>query len=180
MMSHPQFELRMWDKGVITDFAALHADPVVMADQGGPLERAESNAKFIRYCRAWRDDGISRWAIHVGGEFAGYAGVVRRHELAWLLGPHCEIGWRLVRKFWGRGVATAAARAALDHAWTAIPEDEVLCYTSPENARSQAVISRLGLIRDPLRDFTVAWKGQPWHGMVWRAVRPAAAERPSI
>lgn len=177
MVPDPQFELRMWDESDRDVFASLHSDPVVMADQGGPIERADIDIKFERYRNAWFDDGISRWAIHVGEEFAGYAGVIRRHELAWLIGPHCEVGWRLARKFWGRGLATFAARAALDHAWRVIPEDEVLCYTSLDNLRSQGVISRLGLTRDAARDFTITSNGKPWCGLVWRTVRPQSADR---
>jgi RimJ/RimL family protein N-acetyltransferase len=53
-------------------FAALCTDPEVMADLGGPIDRAQSDEKFERYDAAWRQDGISRWAV-VGpsGPFLG-------------------------------------------------------------------------------------------------------------
>jgi hypothetical protein len=42
---------------------------------------------------------------------------------------------------------------------------EVLSYTAPDNLRSQAVMARLSLDRDPGRDFT----SDGWRGLVWVA-----------
>ena len=84
------------------------------------------------------------------------------------LGFHVEIGWRLVRRAWGRGYATEAARAALADAFHRCGLTEVLAYTAHDNGRSEAVMNRLGLRRDPSRDFT-AFYGDvgPWTGLVW-------------
>ena len=46
---------------------------------------------------------------------------------------------------------------------------EVLTYTASDNARSQAVMQRLNLRRDPSRDFTWPYDGKIWHGLVWIA-----------
>lgn len=107
----------------------MNADPEVMLDQGGPLNREASDAKLNRYAAAFRQNGYCRWLIESGdGEFAGYAGVMpspSRHPL----GPHVEIGWRLVRRKWGHGYATEAAGAALKDAFVRIGLTEVLAYT---------------------------------------------------
>jgi RimJ/RimL family protein N-acetyltransferase len=84
------------------------------------------------------------------------------------LGAHFEIGWRLTRKAWGHGYATESARAALLHAVHDVGLREIVSYTSPDNARSQAVMARLNLRRDPARDFTtLTGRGEPWRGLVW-------------
>src|SRR5262249_44631310 len=86
------------------------------------------------------------------------------------LGPHFEVGWRLVRSAWGYGYATEAARAALDNAFARAQLSEILSYTAPDNPRSQRVIGRLGLRRDPSRDFTASYDGlEDWLGLVWVA-----------
>jgi RimJ/RimL family protein N-acetyltransferase len=88
------------------------------------------------------------------------------------LGSHFEMGWRLVRRAWGHGYATKTARAALAGAFTRVRLTKVLAYTSLNNLRSQAVMGRLHLRRDPSRDFTADYdtiKG--WRGLVWVARR---------
>jgi RimJ/RimL family protein N-acetyltransferase len=117
--------------------------------------------------------GFCRWALEsLDGSFLGYTGIMPGHE-GHPLGPHFEIGWRLVRKAWGQGYATEAGKAALDDAFTRIRLTEVIAYTAPDNFRSRAVMARLGMQRDPSRDFRAH---DPvvgdWRGLVW-FVRPA-------
>jgi RimJ/RimL family protein N-acetyltransferase len=59
--------------------------------------------------------------------------------------------------------------AALDDAFTRAGLDEILAYTSVDNLRSQAVMERLGLRRDPMLDFDLLNDDVPWHGLVWVA-----------
>jgi RimJ/RimL family protein N-acetyltransferase len=150
----------------------MHADPEVMHDYGYVLSRAESDKKFDRYALAFRRNGISRWAVESrDGEFLGYIGIMLlppEHPL----GPQMEIGWRLVRRAWGKGYATEAARASLEDAFGRVGLNEVLAFTTATNLRSQAVMARLHLQRDPSRDFTFAAEGRTWAQLVWVA-RPA-------
>jgi RimJ/RimL family protein N-acetyltransferase len=102
------------------------------------------------------------------GEFLGYAGLMPLgpdHPL----GPGVEIGWRLARHAWGQGYATEAAAAALQDGFGRLGFGEILAYTAPDNPRSQAVMARLDLRRDPSRDFTATYDGVAWHGLVWVA-----------
>jgi RimJ/RimL family protein N-acetyltransferase len=64
-----------------------------------------------------------------------------------------EIGWRLATEHWGQGYATEAARGWLDHGFDALGVAEVVAFTDAGNARSLAVMARLGMVRDPARDF---------------------------
>jgi RimJ/RimL family protein N-acetyltransferase len=161
--------LRSWRVDDRDAFAALNADSEVMHDLGGPLMRRASDAKLDRYRATFEQHGFSRWAIEdKHGAFVGYAGVKPAafdHPLA----PHAEIGWRLVRSAWGKGYASEAGRAALDDVFTRVGLDEVLAYTAIDNRRSQAVMERLGLRRDPMLDFDLLNDDVPWHGLVWVA-----------
>jgi RimJ/RimL family protein N-acetyltransferase len=151
----------------------MHADPEVMADAGRPLDRAASDAKFDRYVAAFEQYGFTRWAVERrDGGFLGYAGIMPSQPIH-PLGPHVDIGWRLVRSAWGRGYATEAAAAVLHDAFTRCRLTEVLAYTDSANRRSQAVMDRLRLQRDPSRDFMADYDGVgPWRGLVWVG-RPA-------
>lgn len=163
----PRLRLSLWLDSHRDDFAAMHADPEVMADYGqGTFDREQSDLKFDRYAEAFDRNGYGRWAIEApDGRFVGYCGVMPSRETH-PLGPHHEIGWRMVRSAWGHGYATEAARAALDDVFGRMGLTQVLAYTAPENVRSQAVMARLSLRREPGLDFTTE---QPWTGWVWIA-----------
>ena len=169
----PRTRLRCWQEADREAFAAMHAHPEVMLDQGGPISRAASDAKLDRYAAAFNRYGFCRWAVESqDGDLLGYAGVMPSRA-DHPLGPHFEIGWRLMRSAWGHGYATEAARAALHDAFARVGLGEIVAYTAANNLRSQAVMDRLCLQRDPSRDFTAYYDGVgDWHGLVWVA-RPA-------
>ncbi|MDQ8730727.1 GNAT family N-acetyltransferase [Bradyrhizobium sp. LHD-71] len=169
----PRTHLRSWRDADREAFAAMNADPQVMHDLGGPIGRTESDAKLDRYAAAFALHGVCRWVIESrNGELLGYAGIMPRNG-DHPLGAHFDIGWRLVRAAWGQGYATEAAKAALDDAFGRVRLTEVVSYTAPDNLRSQRVMQRLGLQRDPSRDFTVDYENVgKWRGLVWVA-RPA-------
>lgn len=171
MLRTERLQLVPWTEHHREPFAAMNADPAVMWDFGFTLSRAESNAKLDRYAAAWRDHGLSRWAVErLDGQYLGYVGVLPGRP-DHPLGVHHEIGWRLVRAAWGQGYATEAARAAIDDAFARTRLDEILAYTAPDNYRSQAVMARLGLARDATRDFDLVQTEPTWRGLVWVARR---------
>lgn len=171
MLETPRLRLQTWHERHRAAFATLSADGEVMADLGGPISRAESDAKFDRYAAAWDADGIGRYAVEdLHGNFLGYTGIIYRHEHP--IGPHHDLGWRFMRDAWGKGYATEAAKAALRDAFTRTDISEALAYTAPDNLRSQAVMARLGLVRESSCDFSADFGNGTWHGLMWIARRP--------
>lgn len=175
ILTTPRLALRSWRETDRDAFAALNANPEVMWDLGGPFVRADSDAKFDRYIATFRRHGFSRLAIEERqGAFVGYAGIMPAapdHPL----GPHIEIGWRLTSAVWGRGYATEAAGAILRDAFKNLGLTEILAYTAADNVRSQAVMERLGMQRDPLRDFSTPGRRGTWRGLVWALRRSGQA-----
>ena len=81
-----------------------------------------------------------------------------------------EIGYGLARSAWGHGYATESATAALEDASRHPGITEIVSYTSADNLRSQGVMTRLGLQREPRRDFSAKYKHVGlWRGLVWVA-----------
>ena len=145
----------------------MSADPDVMEDFGGPLNRTESDAKFDRYANAFEQHGFCRWAVEdLEGRFLGYTAAMPSRS-GHPLGLHADIGWRFIRAAWGNGYATEAARASLRDVFGRIGLKEVLAYTAPDNIRSQAVMRRLGLQRAVALDYSEPFGGEMWHGLVW-------------
>jgi RimJ/RimL family protein N-acetyltransferase len=169
MIRTKRLKLWPWRDEHRVAFAEMHADPEVMRDQGGPIDTNQSNAKLDRYRAAYREHGVARWAVEdVDGAFLGYAGVMPRLLPDHPLGSHFEIGWRFARSAWGQGYATESAKAALEDAFRRVGLKEILSYTSADNLRSQAVMARLNLRREPSRDFAIETaRGGLWRGLVW-------------
>jgi RimJ/RimL family protein N-acetyltransferase len=59
--------------------------------------------------------------------------------------PHVDLGWRLHPDVWGRGYATESACGAVAYAFDDLGLDEVAAATLPDNVRSRAVMTRLGM-----------------------------------
>ena len=169
MILTSRLRLRNWRESDRDAFALLNAAPEVTQDLGGPLDRIESDAKFDRYVAAFERHGFCRWALEdLSGQFLGYTGVMPSRA-SHPLGPHADIGWRLMHAAWGRGYATEAAKASLRDAFERARLKEVLAYTSVDNVRSLAVIQRLNLQRAASLDYSELLGAGMWQGMVWRA-----------
>ena len=180
MIQTQRLRLRTWHEEHRAAFAQMNADPEVMADQGGPVDRIKCDEKFNRYRAAYVEHGVSRWAVeNADGTFLGYAGVMPRLLPDHPLGPHFEIGWRFIRRAWGHGYATESAKAALEDAPRRARLQEIVSYTSADNLRSQAVMARLKFQRKPSRDFVAEYEGVgSWRGLVWVAFSAQGGTQP--
>ena len=146
--------LRPWVPADRVPFAALNADPEVMAYIGEPLSRQESDAMVDRIEAHFAKRGFGFWAVEVtgGAPFIGMIGLaVPRFEAHFT--PCVEIGWRLARKHQGHGYATEGARAALAYGFETLGLDEIVAWTARGNLRSRALMERLGMGYDPADDF---------------------------
>lgn len=167
--------LRRWREDDKEPFAALNADPVVMEHFPATLTREESDTFVERIEAAFEERGFGLWAVEADGVFIGFTGLQVPRFTAHFT-PCVEIGWRLARSAWGHGYATEAARAALEHGFGTLGLTEVVSFTAVPNVRSQAVMRRLGMTRDPGEDFDhpVLPEGHPLRRHVlYRARRPA-------
>jgi ribosomal-protein-alanine N-acetyltransferase len=144
--------LRRWRDSDRAPFAALNADPEVMRHFPKRLTTAESDAFVDRVEAAFGLHGYGLWAVERGREFIGFVGLNWTPFNAHFT-PALEVGWRLARSAWGNGYATEAARAARDYAFAEAGVAELVSFTTEANTRSQAVMRRIGLVRDPSDDF---------------------------
>jgi len=140
------------------DLDAMHAvwsDPEVMDPVPSPvLDRAESRAKLTEKIDHQDRYGFGRWAVvdKASGTVVGECGLEYLDG-----GPEIELGYKLARAFWGRGLAVEAARACLEWALTERPE-QVVAIVDAGNARSARVLTRIGFVRDgTARHFGRVW-----------------------
>lgn len=155
MIETERLLLRQWREDDKPDFAAMNADPVVMEHFPAPLTRHQSDGFVERMQQHLEEHGWGLWATEVraDAEFIGFVGLWPAGFDPFHADHVVEIGWRLKRSAWGRGYAVEAARAVLDHAFQTLELSQVVSFTSASNRRSQAVMTRIGMVRDPSGDF---------------------------
>lgn len=127
----------------------LHSDPEVHRFLGNKTiasrEQAKNIINFVR--QQYVDFGISRWAI-IGkktDEFIGWAGLEFVTEQINNHTKFYDLGYRLIRKYWGQGIATETAIASLDYAFDKLTADEVFARADSENIASDKVLKKVGL-----------------------------------
>jgi RimJ/RimL family protein N-acetyltransferase len=146
--------LRRWLARDRQPFVAMNADPEVMEHFPATLSRAESIAMIERAEACFERRGYGLWAIEIPDEepFVGFAGL-SPVDIPVPFAPAVEIGWRLARPFWGRGLASEAAVAAATFGFAERGLREIVSFTAVGNERSRRVMERLGMQRDPDCDF---------------------------
>lgn len=109
------------------------------------IEQAITNIQFIR--QQYLDYGIGRWAIvdKETNEFAGWGGLKFRTDQVNGYTNYYDIGYRLLRRFWGRGLATESAKATLKYAFGTLKLDAVYAMAHVENLGSRNALLKSGL-----------------------------------
>jgi RimJ/RimL family protein N-acetyltransferase len=145
--------LRRWRESDLKPWAAMNADPEVREHLGDLLTPEQSDASVALFQGEFDERGHGWWAVEVlaTGEFIGFAGLDAVDEEMPFGGV--EVGWRLTRSAWGHGYATEAAGASLAFGFETLGLPEIVAVTTVANVRSQAVMRRIGMTRDPADDF---------------------------
>jgi len=167
--------LRLWPAGPANaaELWLVHSDDNVWpwyGNQKPTLEQARQRAKFMG--ESWRLHGVHKWIAYdrVSGEIVGRGGLSRTqvdddwgqiyaflparpwvrvaHDIRRPFTAHAnwlEIGWALRGRFWGRGYAVEIGRAGLEFAFGVLGAQAVVSCTVRHNARSRAVMERIGM-----------------------------------
>ncbi|KIG17007.1 GCN5-related N-acetyltransferase [Enhygromyxa salina] len=148
---HQTFETaRMWLRPVaeadIDALVSLDADPEVMRYISGGAPNLRSD---------YEQGLLARMLVHADqafGYFSAFTDAGEGTYLGWFhLRPSVfdssmlELGYRLRRETWGRGLATEGSLALLDHAFEALGQTVVDACAMPDNAASIAVMRKCGM-----------------------------------
>jgi RimJ/RimL family protein N-acetyltransferase len=143
--------LRQWQPQDRASFATMNADPRVMQFMPSVLSTQQSDAMAERCAGLIAERGWGFWAVELKTQsaFIGYVGLhIPSADLPFK--PCVEIGWRLGYQYWGLGLATEAARAALKVGFEDLRLPEIIAFTALSNNKSQAVMQRLAMQQDSL------------------------------
>jgi RimJ/RimL family protein N-acetyltransferase len=161
--------MRAFRPGDIDAWASMEADPEVRRYRGNdPRTRDDVWGMMERALGQWALRGYGLFAVVrlEDEQFAGFAGIL--HPADW---PEPELSYSLAQPFWGRGLATAAARTARDWVFAERGLKRLASFIMPENTRSIRVAEKLGTIRESmltLRGFEAQWwvHFSPGHGPI--------------
>ncbi|MFC4019822.1 GNAT family N-acetyltransferase [Micromonospora sp. GCM10011542] len=134
----------------------LDGDPEVMRflTGGAPTPLAVVRDEHLPRLLAQyeRHPGLGRWAAldRETGEFLGWFALDPSAD-----GAEAELGYRLRRRTWGRGLATEGSRALVRYAFDTVGVRRVWAQTMAVNGRSRRVMEKAGLRY--LRTFHLDW-----------------------
>jgi RimJ/RimL family protein N-acetyltransferase len=150
--------MRRWVGEDLEPCALMNTEPEVVEYLAGPSTRVESAAFIEEMEGSFAEHDFGLWALELPCEasFVGCAGLLQVRE-GMPFAPAVEIGWRLARPWWGRGLATEAAMGATSYAFAELGLGELVAYTAERNERSRRVMDRLGMRRDVWGDFRHPW-----------------------
>jgi ribosomal-protein-alanine N-acetyltransferase len=154
VVSTERLILRHWRQEDREPFARLNADELVMEFQPGILSREQSDQLVDRIEAHIRQRGFGLYAAELRKEhrFIGFIGLsVPTFQAAFT--PCVEIGWRLAADTWGQGLATEGGHSVVRHSFEVLGLKEIVSFTATINTRSQRVMQKLGMTRDPAEDF---------------------------
>ncbi|MFF5178772.1 GNAT family N-acetyltransferase [Micromonospora sp. NPDC000316] len=143
----------------VTDVDALvelDSDPEVMRFLTGGVATPRATVRDEQVPRLLaeydRHPGLGRWAAldRATGEFVGWFALDPSAD-----GGEAELGYRLRRPTWGRGLATEGSRALVRHAFDVVGVRRVWAETMSVNDRSRRVLAKAGLRY--VRTFHLEW-----------------------
>jgi len=140
----------------------LDSDPEVMRYITGRAQSAQEvrASHERRLSRAQKVDGLGYWmafashgdatatapADEADGEFVGLMMLPPAHGPDQPDDPRvCDLGYRLLRRFWRRGLGSEASRELLRHAFDTIGQTRVIAQTMAVNAGSRGVMEAVGM-----------------------------------
>jgi len=137
----------------------LDADPEVMRYLGDGRARSREDVERHhqhRLAAAKRVFGLGFWVGFVDGQFVGW----------WILEPperadqrpidgQAELGYRLLRRYWRKGLASEGARELVRHGFEDLGLMRIFAETMTVNAASRATMTAVGLRQ--VRTFHINW-----------------------
>lgn len=145
----PRLLLRRPRAGDAAPMEAVNRDREVTRHLNRPMDDASIKAFWTQMRFHWQQHGFGAFAVEsrepgLEGRFLGFVGVAYPTYLD-PVADRPELGWRLARESWGRGLATEAAFVARDHALDELELPELVSIIHPRNERSRRVAEKLGM-----------------------------------
>ncbi|MET7668427.1 GNAT family N-acetyltransferase [Micromonospora luteifusca] len=154
--STQRLRLRRLTMGDVGALVELDSDPEVMRFLSGGVATPLATVRDEQMPRLLagydRHPALGRWAAldRETGEFLGWFALDPSAD-----GTEAELGYRLRRSTWGRGLASEGSRALVRYAFDSVGVRRVWAETMAVNERSRRVMAKVGLHH--VRTFHLQW-----------------------
>jgi [ribosomal protein S5]-alanine N-acetyltransferase len=137
--------LREFQRRDLQELAPILADPKVMKfSTTGVNSVAQVEKKIEGFIACYEELGFGKWAVILkeSNQLLGYCGIaVDRIDDK----DEKELGYRLDSRYWGQGLATEAASAAIKYGFEQLKLAYVLGVVEPANLASVRVLEKVGM-----------------------------------
>jgi RimJ/RimL family protein N-acetyltransferase len=139
-----RLQLREMTFDDLDDLYAILSDPIAMQHYPKPYDRKGVEDWIERNLQRYAEEGFGLWAVvhKEDARFIGDCGLTIQQVDG--IGE-LEIGYHILRAYWGQGLATEAARACRDYAFDVLGRDRVISWMHPENVASRRVAEKNGM-----------------------------------
>lgn len=137
-----RLQLRQFVLEDLDELYRLYSNPDVMKYVGkGAKTKEETEAALVSTVEHYRH-GFGMWAVihKADGKLLGRCGLCFLDRT-----PEVELGYVLDKLYWGRGLATEAARASLRYGFEVANLDRIVAIARPENVASRRVMEKVGM-----------------------------------
>lgn len=125
------------------------------------IEQVRESINFIR--EQYITNGIGRWAVleKESNSFIGWAGLKLITESINNHSNYYDLGYRFIKRYWGNGYATEAAKASRDYGFTTMGLEHIYGTALSENKNSKNVLEKAGLRY--IETFDSIWGKTDWY-----------------
>jgi ribosomal-protein-alanine N-acetyltransferase len=131
-------------------YEAIISDGDVMrylpAGEARPKDYAE---RFIRhFLDHWAKYGFGMWAVILKADttFIGHCGLNTIPN-----STEIEVAYALAKPYWGQGLASEGARAALRYGFETVGLEQIVAVAIPENIASRKVMTKIGMTYEGIK-----------------------------
>ena len=142
--------LREFRESDLDGMFELDSDPEVHRYLGNkPVKTKEESQRIIASAlKQYKERGIGRWAVieKSSGEFMGWSGIRLNTEYNMNgFTKYYDVGYRLIKRYWGKGFATESGKAAVNYAFNVLKLPELYATTEIGNQASHNALLKIGL-----------------------------------
>lgn len=129
----------------------LDSDPEVHNFLGKkPIKSLDEAVEIIEFINLqYQENGIGRWAVidKESKNFIGWSG------FKFITTPingrknYYDLGYRFIRKFWGKGFASESAKACLNYGFNKMNQKEFFAMADKKNLASNKILEKIGMIK---------------------------------